>query len=308
MFFLHTEENKVSADTKISRWKRQHRHTPQGRRPRAWPAWPAAGLTRPARRWGSWWWSAGHAPATPPHTPARCQRPRRRSGAPAAPRRSCRGGGSLMKSRCSWMMSERKRRRRKRARRRRRWGRMCRSVRGQRWGKRRNSAPGRREGRREGGSQLTRWVKSWSHSGGHGRPENRWYKERREINDPGSRPEHTPLILHNKSDEDLLHTSTTEENKRSTKAKGYFDAKEAFLSLAWPPGALFSRTHSAWMQTTIEHSLKHPRQGCLKFWRRPTESGIKGLSQLCRCFLATGVLKGCSKECNIDQWKGDLPL
>lgn len=145
-------------------------HTPPGRRPRAWPAWPAAGRTRPARRWGSWWWSAERAPATPPRTPARYRTPRRRSGAPAAPRRSCREERRWEESWCSWRTSVRARRKR------RRWGRIWGSMKDRGWQGRRNCAEGRREGRREGRLRLTRWVKSWSCSSGHGRAENWWHK------------------------------------------------------------------------------------------------------------------------------------
>lgn len=164
VLFANRTERSRSADNteKINeRGKNAHSsaNTPPGRRPRAWPAWPAAGQTQPTRRWGSWWWSAERAPATPPHTPAHCRTPHRRSGAPAAPRRSCTEERSLTKSWCSWRMSLRKRRR---------WG----SVKGHRWQRQRNYAQGRREGRKEGRSHLTCWAKSWSRSSGHGQAEN----------------------------------------------------------------------------------------------------------------------------------------
>jgi len=174
-----------------------HSHTPPSRRPRAWPSWPAAGRTRPARRWGSWWWSAERAPATPRCTPARYRTPRRRSGAPAARRRSCTAERRPPGSRCSWRTSESRGRGR-------RWGRATGHG---RWSGR-NCAQRRRAGKREGRSRPTRWAKSWCRSGGRRRTINVWRGRRRR-----NETLHGPPCACNGSHGDWLLNLKTEEWK-----------------------------------------------------------------------------------------------
>lgn len=140
---------------------------PLSKRPRAWPALPVAGQTQPERQWGSWWWSAEHAPVTQPNTPAHYQTPHRRWGAPAAWHRSCTEEGSLVKGWCSWTRSVRERR----------WGRIRASLKGHWWPRRTNCGQGWTEGRRERTPHPTCWAKSWSAASGHSRAESQGQRE-----------------------------------------------------------------------------------------------------------------------------------
>lgn len=158
-FCLSSEPQKIKQEKK---GKQTQVHTPPGKRPKAWPVWPAAGQKQPVRRWGSWWWSAGHVLETPPRTPAHYQTPRRRSGGLTAPHRSCMAESRVKQSWCSWWKS---------AKRKRMWGRIWGSTRGHWWHRQRNYVQGKREGRRERRCRLTCWVKS-SCSSEHGQAEN----------------------------------------------------------------------------------------------------------------------------------------
>lgn len=157
VFLLNHKKNKQE-----KKGKQTQVHTPPGIRPKAWPAWPAAGQKQPVRRWGSWWWSAGHVLETPPRTPAHYQTPRRRSGGLTAPHRSCMVESRVKQSWCSWWKS---------AKRKRMWGRIWGSTRGHWWHRQRNYVQGKREGRRGRRCRLTCWVKS-SCSSEHGQAEN----------------------------------------------------------------------------------------------------------------------------------------
>lgn len=134
-------------------------NTPPGRRPRAWPGWPAAGRTRRGRRWDSWWSSAGRAPATRLCRPARYRTPRRRSGGPAARRRSCTGERRATPRWCSWRTA---------AGWRTRWGRTRGRTRGQGLRRRKHFSQERRWGRTGRPCRRRRSVKSWSLPGEHG--------------------------------------------------------------------------------------------------------------------------------------------
>lgn len=171
-------------------WKQP---SPPGRRPRAWPAWPAVGRTQPGTLWGSWWWSAERAPVTRPRTPARYRTPRRRWGAPAAPRRSCTEARRAMESCCSWGTSGR-----------RTWGRPSGSVRGRGWQTQTDCSQERTEGRKEGRARPTRWAKSWF------RAEDGCGQHRVENNDGAS---HGSPCAHFRTNRGWILDLTVEKNK-----------------------------------------------------------------------------------------------